>query len=73
MNFSDEPSARPPDMTILADVSSGRSDKAMASESDDDTPGFGVAETVSTLAEPSSFAALKEAVRPLRIARYPMP
>jgi hypothetical protein len=50
-------------MMILAEVSSGRSDEAMASETKLDRPEFAGAETVSTEAEPPSPLAEKEAVR----------
>jgi len=37
-NFSDEPSARPPEMMIFAEVSSGRSDEDSASETKEERP-----------------------------------
>jgi hypothetical protein len=63
-NFSLEPSARPPEMMILAEVSSGRSlfRQAVLDEGRD-RPLSAAAVTVSTLAEPPSPAAWKEAVR----------
>ena len=54
MNFSEEPSARPPEMMIFAEVSSGRSEDDSASETWAERPGFAAAATVSTGAEPPS-------------------
>ena len=62
-NFSEEPSARPPEMMILAEVSSGRSVSESLFSTKVDRPGLAAAATVSTGAEPPSGAAWKEAVR----------
>ena len=62
-NFSDEPSARPPEMMILAEVSSGRSLSDSLFSMKLDRPGLAAAATLSTAAEPPSGAAWKEAVR----------
>ncbi len=61
--FSAEASARPPEMMILAEASSGRSDFATSSPLKDELPGLSAAATLSTAAEPPSPAAAKEAVR----------
>ena len=47
-NFSDEPSARPPEMMILAEVSSGRSFSDSLFSTKVDRPGLAAAATVST-------------------------
>ena len=62
-NFSAEPSARPPEMMILADVSSGRSLSDSLFSTKVERPGSAAALTVETAAEPPSGADWKEAVR----------
>jgi len=49
--------ARPPEMMILAEVSSGRSDFDSSSPTKDEMPGSGAAPTASTGAEPPAAAA----------------
>ena len=63
MNFSEEPSARPPEMMMRAEVSSGRSLSESRFSTKLDRPGSAAAATASTAAEPPSPAAWKEAVR----------
>ena len=46
-NFSEEPSARPPEMMIFAAVNSGRSEAAISSETNFETPLSPAAATVS--------------------------
>ena len=62
-NFSAEPSARPPEMMIRAEVSSGRSLAAMRFSTKVERPGLAAAGTVSTAAEPPAPATWKVAVR----------
>ncbi len=63
LNFSAEPSARPPETMTLAEPSSGRSDLATSSPLKLDRPGSAAADTASTGALPVISAALNEAVR----------
>ncbi len=58
-----EPSARPPETTILAPPSSGRSDLVMRFSRKVDRPGSRAAEPVSIGAEPPASAGAKAAVR----------
>ena len=53
-NFSDEPSARPPEMMMRAEVSSGRSFSDSLFSTKVDRPGLAAASTVSTGAAPPS-------------------
>jgi len=62
-NFSEEPSARPPEMMILAEVSSGRSLSDSLFSTNDDRFGSAAAETSSTTAVLPWEANGKEAVR----------
>jgi len=55
--FSDEPSERPPEMMILAEVSSGRSEWAISAPLKLDRPGSAAASTSSIGAEPPAPAA----------------
>src|ERR1700735_4018988 len=55
--------ARPPEMMILADVSSGRSDLDNSSPTQPDTPGSAAAAAASIGADPPSPVAWKAAVR----------
>src|SRR6478735_1240674 len=63
LNFSNEPSARPPAMMIRAEVSSGRVFSESRFSTKADRPGLAAALMLSTEAEPPSDAAWKEAVR----------
>jgi hypothetical protein len=55
--------ARPPEMMILAEVSSGRSDFDSSSPTKPEMPGSAAAATASTGAEPPSPVAWNAAVR----------
>src|SRR3546814_6326694 len=66
--FSEEPSARPPDTMIFADVSSGRSDLAISAPTKLEMPASLPAPTASTVPEPPEVAALSNAV-PRKVRR----
>ena len=61
--FSAEPSERPPEMMILAEVSSGRSFFAISSPLNVESCGSAAAATFSIGAEPPSAAAGKAEIR----------
>jgi hypothetical protein len=63
VKFSRDCIARPPEMMILAEVSSGRSDFESSSPAKVERPGSAAALTASTGAEPPSPVAANEAVR----------
>ena len=63
LKFSFEPRPRPPEITILALVSSGRSDLDRASLANFEVPGSAAAAIFSIAALPPSAAAAKAVVR----------
>ena len=62
MNFSAEPSARPPETMIFAAVSSGRSFLAISEPTKLDVPASACASMLSTAALPPSAAAASKPV-----------
>ena len=63
VKFSRDCMARPPEMMILAEVSSGRSDFDSSSPTNDEIAGSAAAAAVSTAAEPPAPVAWNAAVR----------